>query len=255
MVRLPALILVQGLGFLAALFFLAAFGRNRRAHWKWVTRGMRLWGRWTCACLNIQYRVEGDPCIPRGSLLVPNHVGSPDILIMAACFDTFFVSMDDVRNWPVVGKMVEWGDTVFIDRKQRRQLVAGVGKVRARLKEGYHVTLFPEGGTTRGDSVYPFMSSVFEAAVREERPVVPIVFRYHDGNTPSIACWADVGFVQHMVRLLTFPKLEVTVSILPPIREIADRQELARLSHDAVFAKYLEGSAVVLGPSRSVSRA
>jgi len=240
MVRLPALLLVQGAGFITALFLRTAFAGNRKRHWKWLTWCIRLWARASCACLNIRIRVEGDRCIPPGSLVVSNHMGSPDIFILASCFETFFVSKADVRGWPVVGKMVEWGGAVFIDRKQRRQITNMVKQVSHRLRDGFHVVLYPEGGATRGDSVYPFMSSVFEAAVQEGRPVIPVLIRYYDGQTPSIACWADIGFVQHMVRLLTFPRLEATVCILPPIECVVDRQKLAQLSHDAVFEKYLE---------------
>lgn len=235
------MLVVQVLGLLAGLTLWSAFGENQNKHWKWVTRWTQWWGRGNCFCLNIHYRIEGNPKLPPGALVVSNHVGSPDIFILASCFKTFFVSKSDVRSWPLLGKMADVGATVFIDRSQRRQVAGMVEGVGERLRNGFHVALFPEGGATRGDSVYPFMSSVFEAAVQEARPVVPVAIRYHDGHTPSMACWADIGFIQHMVRLLTFPKLEATVHILPPEEPDTDRHELARRCHDAVFEKYLEG--------------
>ncbi len=75
-----------------------------------------------CFILNIHIKILGEPAKGSAPLIVSNHVGSLDILVLAASFKTFFVSMADVKGWPVVGWMSTLGGTIFVDRTKRHQV-------------------------------------------------------------------------------------------------------------------------------------
>ena len=80
-----------------------------------------------------------------------------------------------------------------------------------------------------------FKPSTFEAAVRAGCDVVPVTLIYRDGKRPSVACWYEVTFYQHVLRLLKTPRLDVTVFVHAPIEAGTDRRELAKKSQSVIL--------------------
>ncbi|MFQ5673472.1 MAG: lysophospholipid acyltransferase family protein [Nitrospinales bacterium] len=206
------------------------FLRDEPTRRRYIVRFTRLWARCFCFFLNIRVRVTGDRELPSNALIVSNHVGSPDIFVLGSRFETFFVSKDEVRGWPLVGFLTGLGDTIFVDRSRRRQVPATIAEIQNRLADGFSVTLFPEGGATDGADVIPFKSSHFQAAVLAQRPVLPVMIHYLDGGTPSVACWYNKNFFSHMLALLQNARLEVQVRVLQPVTGKGDRRFLAEES-------------------------
>ena len=200
---------------------------------KWIAFFTQLWARVTCKVLNTQVRIEGDTSIKPGSLIVANHVGSPDIYVLSASFKGFFVSKSEIAEWPFLGWLVRLGKTVFADRSKRYQVKALIREIEQRLKSEQSVILFPEAQATEGKDVIPFKSAVFEAAVLADRPVVPIEIHYHDGHEPTIAFYGD-SFIRHITELLKAPGLLATVTVLPQIPPGPKRQALATKSYQAI---------------------
>jgi len=210
------------------------FCRDAQIRRRWCVRFTRLWARCFCFFLNIRIHVTGDGKPPANALIVANHVGSPDIFVLGSCFEAFFVSKDEVRRWPLVGFLTRLGDTVFVDRSRRRQVPATIAAIQNRLAGGFSVTLFPEGGATDGADVIPFKSSHFQAAVLARRPVVPVMVRYLDGGTPSVACWYNKNFFTHVLALLKNAELEVQVQVLAPLAWEPGRRVLAAESRRVI---------------------
>ena len=215
------------------LFFVSKLQRN-----KWILFFTCWWAKTTCWVLNFQFNVVGDELPKPGSLIVANHVGSPDIFILGACFKAFFVSKAEISNWPFFNLLAWLGLTIFAYRKQKRQVRSIIEKIEARLNSDCSVILFPEAQATNGTDVAPFKSAVFESVVRANRPVVPVALQYHDGKRPTIAYYGD-SFFKHMVSLLKNPFLKASVFILPKIEIGPDRYQLAKASYEAVRKRYL----------------
>lgn len=231
--RLVALLSVVLLSFLTSVALWFLFRDNQKAHCKWVGWFARFWARRACAAIGLRYTVEGDLEIPPGSMIVANHVGAVDIFLMAANFKLFFVSKAEVNGWPVVGQMAQLGKTIFVDRSRRHQVTGMINSIRERMRAGFNVAWFPEGSVTKGDSVYPFKPSAFEAAVQEKRPVVPVLIRYK-ADEPYVASWTGT-LGEHMIRVLKCKGLTATVRVFPPIPPAKTRQELSRSSHDLLY--------------------
>lgn len=206
--------------------------KRRRA--LYITRFTRHWARFSCLVFNIRVRHAGALTPAAGSLIVSNHVGTPDIFILGSCFPAFYVSKAEIAGWPLFNWMARLGDTIFADRSKRHQVKSIVAEMTQRLREGCSVIVFPEAKATDGRDVIPFKSSPFEAAIRAGRPVQPVTIVYHDGNTPSIACWVETSFFQHILRLLRNPRLEATAHILPPVSGETDRRILAQKCHQLI---------------------
>ncbi|MEK9628119.1 MAG: lysophospholipid acyltransferase family protein [Nitrospinota bacterium] len=216
------------------IFFLSE--RQRKG---WILLFTHWWAKTTCWVLNFDFKIEGGDLPQPGTLIVANHVGSPDIFVLGACFKGFFVSKAEISDWPFFNLLAWLGMTIFADRKHKRQVRSLIEKIESRLKSNCSVILFPEAQATDGADVVPFKSAVFESVVRAKRSVVPVAVQYHDGNRPTIAYYGD-SFFKHMVTLLKNPRLQITVHVLPEISPGPDRHQLAKSSYELVRNRYLE---------------
>ncbi len=200
---------------------------------KWIAFFAQGWARMTCLIFNIHIRVEGDTAVKPGSLIVANHVGSPDIFILGACFKGFFVSKIEIFDWPLFGWLARLGQTLFADRSKRHQIKSLINEIAERLRGDHCVILFPEAQATDGTDVVPFKSAVFEAAVLANRPVVPVSIHFHDGHRPTLAFYGE-NFLSHIFTLLKTTRLEATLTILPEISAGSERHALAEKSYQAI---------------------
>ncbi len=216
------------------VFLNLVFFSNKLKRWRALTLASHSLARCICAVLNIRFKIIGERRPAPGALIVANHVGAPDILILGSCFQTFFVARRDFGAWPGLGNFIRLGATLLIDRQRKRELKALNREVEERLALGQSVVVFPEGGVSDGTDVQPFKSSPFQAAIAAGRPVLPVAIQYHDPNKPSVACWHEISFREHVSRLLRRPRLEATVHILAPLEGSTDRRYLAEESRRRV---------------------
>jgi 1-acyl-sn-glycerol-3-phosphate acyltransferase len=208
---------------------------------KWIAFFAQVWARVTCLVFNIQVQIEGNASIKPGSLIVANHVGSPDIFVLGATFKGFFVSKAEISDWPLFNWLARLGKTVFANRSKRHQVKALIDEIKQRLNSDQCVILFPEAQATDGTDVVPFKSAIFESAVLASRPVVPVEIRYHDDHQPTIAYYGN-SFISHIVTLLKAPRLLATVSVLPEISVGDDRQTLSAKSYKVIHDKHMSNN-------------
>jgi 1-acyl-sn-glycerol-3-phosphate acyltransferase len=240
--RLVGLLLIQLLMGLVGLATVIALNPFQKAHYTMIARVMQVWGKLCCWMLNIRIQKLGSVEPPaHGGLIVSNHIGSVDIFVMAACFSMSFVSKSDVRAWLLAGYMTRIANTIYIDRTRRRGLTAMVQAIAERLRDEHNVVVFPEGGATSGHQVEHFNPSAFEAVVRANSSVIPVMVRYYDTGEPSVASWPEgISFMGNMKRLLIHPRLNVKVWIFPEITGETDRRVFAEKSRALISEKYRE---------------
>lgn len=216
---------------------LASFISQKRRHilLAWFTH---LWARCSCFLFNIRIQVIGDLHVSSGSLIVANHIGTPDIFVLGDCFPAFFVSKAEIAEWPLFNRLARLGEIIFADRNKRHQVREIIQQMSERLQEGCSVILFPEGRATDGREILDFKPSTFEAAIRTGSAVKPVTIIYQDGHQPSIACWHEVTFYQHILRLLKNRRLNVTVFVHEPIKNETDRRVLAEKSLEIIRATH-----------------
>lgn len=116
--------------------------------------------------LGVKVIVRGAPATDGTTLFVSNHLSYLDIFAIGGIIrQASFVAKSDIESWPVFGWMCKLQDTHFIVRS-RKEAKKETAKVAARLKKGHSLIAFPEGTSSRGDSVLPFKSSFFASAYR-----------------------------------------------------------------------------------------
>ncbi len=212
----------------------------RRAR-DWRVRIFRNWARGMLRAARVRVTVEGavprEPC-----LLVTNHVGYADILVLASVVDGVFVSMREVRNWPVVGFMAARMGTIFLDRARKRALPGVIAAMEAALARGDVVVLFPEGGNSDGSAVRPFRPSLLDAPARLDVPLAWGALHYAvlPGDPPASRsiCWFDEPFPRQAARFLALEEIHATLRFGDGRLRGTDRKELAAELHARVTAAF-----------------
>lgn len=201
-------------------------------------RFARWWCRLARAILGLRVRVTGRPG-PGPALFVANHVSWIEVVALAAETPLGFVAKDDVRRWPVVGRLAACAGTLFLRRGSAPAASRVMLGALERLAQGRSVAVFPEGTSTDGSEVLAFKASLFEAPARLGCDVQPVSVRYpgRDGR-PSVAPFiGDDEFLPHLLRALGEPGLDVELAFAPPLSAHGKtREELAHEAREAVIA-------------------
>lgn len=201
-------------------------------------RVIQMWSRallWVCG---VRVQCHGCPIRQGAVMWVVNHVSWVDIFVLNQVRPTSFIAKSDVRRWPVIGLLVAWAGTLFIDRRQRQAVREAGRQITACFERGDVVGVFPEGTTTEGWSVLPFYTGLFEPAVHADVRVQPVALRYvqHGHRTARFAFVGEQTLVQNLWLLLSAGGVVVECDFLAPIEpgHDLDRSALAQRTHDAI---------------------
>jgi 1-acyl-sn-glycerol-3-phosphate acyltransferase len=220
----------------------ATFGSPRAQAWV-GSRAGRVWGRLMCAILGVRRHVEGEP--PRGCFVVAaNHLSYLDIFVLSSLYPSTFVAKREISSWPLFGLIARGSGTLFVDRGRAKDVVRVGDEMTRMLRAGCPLTLFPEGKSSPGREVLPFMPSLLEPAARVGVPCYAVSLSYETPGSedpPSITvCWYDsYDFVRHILRLMKIPRIVARVRFAPAPFESSDRKELARRLWDDVRASFV----------------
>jgi 1-acyl-sn-glycerol-3-phosphate acyltransferase len=200
---------LHGLAIVLARFpSLDAAARHARIGW-WSAKLLRLMG--------IALQPKGSPR-PGAKLLVANHVSWLDIAAIHAVLpEARFVSKADVRQWPLVGRLVAGAGTLFIEREKKRDALRVVHQMAEALKAGDTVAVFPEGTTGDGRALLPFHANLLQAAIATETPIQPVVLRFFDDRhavSPVAEFLGETTLAQSLWRFVCARGVSVEVSVL-----------------------------------------
>ncbi len=158
-------------------------------------------------------------------LIVSNHQGYLDVVVIGSIFPALFMAKSDVKKWPILGWLATLGGTLYVDRKAFRGMFDAVKKIEKILSWGINVQIFPEGTSTNGDHVLSFKPSLFSAAVSSHSKILPLTIRYLSINdapfgprTRDAVCWyGDMNFVHHFWNMLGQKSITASVTAHPAI--------------------------------------
>ncbi|MDK3157182.1 lysophospholipid acyltransferase family protein [Kamptonema cortianum] len=177
-------------------------------------------------------RVTVEGAVPTKGCLVSNHLGLLDIFVLLGIVPAVFVGKSDIARWPVFGWLATRGGTLFIERRRKGDTVRVIGAMRRYLDAGLPVAFFPEGTSSRGDTVLPFHSPLVEAICDGQSPVSAAAVGY---SRPHVASYAgDDRLIPHLCKLLCSGPMEVRVRFSAPMLLNSDRKHAARILHNEV---------------------
>ena len=196
--------------------------------------------------IGIKVRVIGTPAkrqAGRPVVYVSNHSSWVDVPVVGGVLEGCFIAKGDVATWPVISMIARLGRTVFVSRTR-----ASTGKerdaMRAVLKAGDNLILFPEGTSSDGSRVLPFRTSFFALAEskagedRSDLPLIQPVSVVYDrlgglpagrASRPVFAWYGDMDIASHFWRLTQHIGLRATVLLHTPLdpARFEDRKALS----------------------------
>lgn len=168
------------------------------------------------------------------TVVVANHLGYIDILILSCVYRASFVSKADIENLPVVGSIATALQTLFLRKGESltSQLVTRVQQTHECFEKRHRgnecesgggdgeggmgptsclnkLVIFPEGTTANGRAMVTFRTGVFNAG----KPVQPVCVSFpHKHWNMS---WETIRFRTHLFRTMTQFYNRVAVTELP----------------------------------------
>jgi len=201
-------------------------------------RIIRWWSLGMVRIFGFKTKRYGTP-LPGAVLFVANHVSWIDITLLHSQRWMGFVAKAEIANWPLIGWMASRGGTIYHHRGSNDSLHGVMHQMVERLQAGLPVGVFPEGGTTDGQTVRTFHARIFQPAVAAGVPVQPVALRYGSAGSAQmqVAFAEGESFMGNFLRLLGDPSRIAEVHFLAVIDTHEEgRRKLAESARSAIQA-------------------
>jgi putative phosphoserine phosphatase/1-acylglycerol-3-phosphate O-acyltransferase len=216
------------LGSAVAALPLLALTRSAREATNFI---MGTFGDYGSAIAGIDMQVRGEKNLwtARPCVFVFNHQSQADVLIIAKLLrrDISSIGKRELRDVPLVGKLLELCGMVFVDRRNTPDAVKAMAPlVDAIKRDGKSVCIAPEGSRTSTPKLAAFKKGAFHLAMQAGVPIVPVVIH-------------NSGDLQPKNEFVLRPGT-VRIDVLPPVDTSKWRpRTIARHVHD-VRALFLQ---------------
>lgn len=181
-------------------------------------------------------------------LIVSNHLSYLDILVIASVYPSVFITSMEVRDTPFLGTLCRLGSSIFIERRNFKNLPGEIDRVADVLREGFNVVLFPEATSSNGEAVLPFKRAFVEASIRACVDVRPICIKYliindetvKDSNSDSLFWYGEMTFFRHLIKILRFKKVIINIELLDNIKVVSgsNSKEITNKAYERISSAY-----------------
>ncbi|MDZ7680167.1 MAG: lysophospholipid acyltransferase family protein [Fodinibius sp.] len=148
---------------------------------------------------NWQIKITGYKAIDdrKPYIMVCNHLSQADIpLISNLPWEMKWVAKKELFDTPVVGWMMKLAGDICVDRSAADRKQTTFEQAYYYLHNNCSVMFFPEGTRSRNGQLNAFTRGAFELAIKEQKPILPMVI---DGtqNTLPKQSW-KFGVAKHI---------------------------------------------------------
>lgn len=192
--------------------------------------------------MNVHTHIHGNLPESKGVLLVSNHLGYLDIVVHASFMGVRFAPKQEIRTWPILGPYLGLSQPVWIDRKNRAKSQETLLEFEKTLELEVPLIVYPEGTSTDGlHGLLPFKSTPFEAAIKNNRPIQPMITMYTVPKGSMNPAWfGDQELLPHVWELLGIREFRADIYLLPPVypNQYGNRKELAEAVREKMLTVY-----------------
>lgn len=190
--------------------------QRRRYRAKRQTQGCKI----LCRIIGVRVEHEGDAS--GGGMVVANHFGILDPLVLATAMPMAFVAKEEIQKWPFVGWVTQAMGVFFVHRSRTARTTDFIDQVRDRIEAGVRVTVFPEGTTSQTPEVQPFKTGAFAAVANRDVEITPVHLsvitvdnRPLDEEGRDKVIWAESprSFMEQFVLLLSMKEATFRIRI------------------------------------------
>jgi 1-acyl-sn-glycerol-3-phosphate acyltransferase len=191
-------------------------------------------GRICTVLIAAKIKKSGNPP-PEGSLMVSDHRSWADAFIYLNDRPVSFIVTKESSTWPIIGFLVRSLGNIYINREAISDIKSIMEAVEEKMIRGESVIFFPEATTIDGETEksLPFKSSLFEAAVRLNKPVYCAALEYEScrgwPDASRMVAWGDwTPFLIHVCRVLMMPWFTARVHYLVNPVKSENRKDMAQ---------------------------
>lgn len=163
------LVLLLPVVYVDALFF-----KNKTTAIKY--KRLQMWCRFALSFLGLKLTVHGKEFLLQDEsvLLVSNHQGTIDPLLIIASFDQplTFVSKSSNRKLLGIGKWGELIDIIYFDRDKKESNIYMLRQASRMIKDHRSVLIFPEGTRSKSDTLNDFKAGALQPAYLSKSPIM-----------------------------------------------------------------------------------
>ena len=205
---------------LAGLPIWALTGSKREA----VNFSVSVFADTASALIGLNLKITGEQHLwsHRPAVFIFNHQSNVDLVIMARLMrrDISGVGKRELRDMPIIGRVLEASGVVLIDRSNTAAAIESMAPlVDAMRVEGKSVCLSPEGTRAVTPKLAEFKKGAFHLAMQAGVPIVPIVIQ----NSSDVQPKGDMLYHPGTVNVEVLPPVDTSAWSVETIDEhVAD---------------------------------
>jgi lyso-ornithine lipid O-acyltransferase len=238
----------------AIVYFISAFWihftvKGEKVRRRRFSDNAAIYTKLICKLYNIKAEVHNFPEGNEPGLIVGNHLGFIDILVMHSLTKALFVTSEEMRATPVLGLITEMAGCMYVERRTKSNIRGELNNIVTTLNDGFRVTLYPEATSHNGEEVLPFKRTLISAAAVAGKPIFPYCFNFKSINGEPFnlkyrdhVCWyGDIGFFPSFLRSISLKEVIVEVIFLEPYypTKDQDRAEVADEVRRRIVEKFV----------------
>lgn len=153
---------------------------------------------------------------PKTALVIANHLGFIDAVIMGSIRPMTFITSVDMGETPIVGTIARIAGCIFVERRSefrsREQIQKDQNKLVRAFRSGRSILLFPEGTSTLGDRVLPFKTGMIRAAQVDNIPVLTYAICYENAERYGVT--KEMSLAKHIWNVFSSDEIKVQVKLV-----------------------------------------
>lgn len=207
-------------------------------YYRWKNVVTKYFAKISISIIGMELNIKGT-CPNPPFFLVSNHLSYIDILPLWCCCKGTFIAKSEISNWPFFGIGAKILGVLFINREDNRDIRRVNNLISEQIGDEQGIMLFPEGTSSKGNTVLPFNPSLLFYPAHKKVPVsyASIFYSTYSVDKPAseyICWWGDMSFFSHFFELLKLKRFQAKIVFGDEPVIDNNRKTLAKLLHQKV---------------------